>query len=329
MSARSAEERGAYIVERLLGSQGHVSGEDLAERLGVSRTAVWNCVSGLKRLGLQIESQPHLGYRLAAEPDILLPAVVRHGLAAAVIGRRVVHLESASSTSDEAERLAREGEAEGTVVIAEGQTAGRGRMGRAWRSPRGKGIYLSIILRPALVPSRASFLTLCGAVAAQRAISACAPGVRASLKWPNDVMIGGRKVCGILTELTTEADRINHAVVGVGINANHAASHLHGVPGATSLRIETGSAVSRPALARGFLEAFDENYSLLAAGRRAEIVERWLAASETVGRRVRVASFQGECWEGVATGLDDDGCLLVRLDTGMTRRATGGDVALL
>ena len=174
MSARSAEERGAYIVERLLGSQGHVSGEDLAERLGVSRTAVWNCVSGLKRLGLQIESQPHLGYRLAAEPDILLPAVVRHGLAAAVIGRRVVHLESASSTSDEAERLAREGEAEGTVVIAEGQTAGRGGWGGPGVPARKRDLPLHHP-EAALVPSRASFLTLCGAVAAQRR-SRRAPG---------------------------------------------------------------------------------------------------------------------------------------------------------
>lgn len=329
MSARPPEDREGIIVERLLETPGHVSGEELAHRLRISRTAVWNCVSGLKRLGFQIESQPHLGYRLAAEPDVLLPSVVRHGLDTSVIARRVVHLERASSTNDEAERLAREGAPDGTVVIAEEQTAGRGRVGREWRSPRGKGIYLSVVLRPALPPARVSFLTLCGAVAAQQAIASCAPGVRASLKWPNDVLVGGRKVCGILTELTTEADRIHHGVVGVGMNANHAPGDLAGITAATSLRIETGAAVSRPALARAFLKALDAQYALLAAGRYAEIIDRWLGASETVGRRVRVSSLSGERWEGVATGLDDDGCLLVRLDTGLTRRATGGDVALL
>lgn len=329
MTPHPAEDREGVIIGRLMDSPGFVSGEEIAHRLRISRTAVWNYVSGLKRLGLAIESQPHLGYRLAAEPDVLLPAVVRHGLDTALIGRGVLHFERASSSSDEAERLARQGEPEGTVVIAEEQTAGRGRMGREWRSPGRRGIYLSVILRPTLSPARVSFLTLCSAVAAQQAIAACAPGIRASVKWPNDVIIGEKKVCGILTELTTEADRINHAVVGVGINANHSREDLAGVPAATSLRIETGGEVSRPAIARAFLQSLDAQYTLLRGERYAEIIDRWLDASATVGRRLRVASLSGERWEGVATGLDDDGCLLLRLDTGMTRRVTGGDVTLL
>jgi BirA family biotin operon repressor/biotin-[acetyl-CoA-carboxylase] ligase len=329
MTVHPAEDREGIIIERLLGSPGYISGEEIAQRLRISRTAVWNHVSALKRLGFQIESQPHLGYRLAAEPDVLLPAVVRHELDTDLIARRIVHLDRAASSSDEAERLARQGEPEGTVVIVEEQTAGRGRVGREWRSPRRRGIYLSVILRPALSPARVSFLTLCSAVAAQQAIQACAPAVQVSVKWPNDVLIGGRKVCGILTELTTEADRINHAVVGVGMNANHSPEDLAGIPAATSLRIETGGEVSRPALARAFLRSLDAQYALLGGERYAEIIDRWLDASATVGRRVRVVSLSGERWEGVATGLDDDGCLLLRLDTGMTRRVTGGDVTLL
>ena len=329
MTSRPGDDREDAILERLLRADGYVSGEEIAQHLRISRTAVWNHVSALKRIGLEIESQPHLGYRLAAEPDLLLPAVLRHGLKSELIGRAIVYFERTSSSNDEAERLARGGEPEGTVVVAEEQTAGRGRVGREWRSPRHRGIYLSLILRPALSPARVSFLTLCSATAAQRAIEACAPGLQASVKWPNDVLVGGRKVCGILTELGTEADRINHAVLGVGMNVNHEPEDLEGIPAATSLRIETGGELSRPALARAFLEEFDIQYALLRAGRHTEIIGRWLDASVTIGRRMRVVSLAGGRWEGVATGLDDDGRLLLRLDNGLTRRVTGGDVTLL
>lgn len=322
---RSTEDR---IIYRLISAQGYVSGEEIAHALRISRTAVWNHVAHLKGLGFEIESLPHLGHRLVALPDKLLPSLVSHELKVRLMGRRIVHFDETSSSSDEADRLAGSGEPAGTVVIAEKQTAGRGRMGRVWHSTAGKGIYLSVILRPALPPARTSFITLCSAIAAREAIQ-LRTGLRAYLKWPNDVLIAGRKACGILTELKTEADRIDYAIVGMGINVNQTAAHLQGLPEATSLKIETGGDVSRLELTQSFLGVFDRIYQILVEERYGEIIDLWLDASETIGRRIVIQPFSGEKTEGVATGLDEDGCLLVRLDNGLTRRITGGDVRLL
>lgn len=322
---QSPEDR---IIHHLVNAAGYVSGEEIAHELRISRTAIWNHVNDLKRIGFRIESQPHLGYRLVALPDRLLPALVTNGLKTKSIGKRVVHFARTASSNDEAERLARAGEKDGTAVIAEEQTAGKGRMGRVWHSPKGKGIYLSIILRPPLPPARVSFLTLCSAISAVEAIRGCAD-LRAFVKWPNDVLVSGKKVCGILTELGTEADRINHAIVGVGINANQDAPDLAGLPAATSLKIERGEEVPRLELTRAFLESMDGNYALLRAEEYGKIIDRWLDVSETIGKRILTQSLSGERWEGVASGLDEDGCLLLRLDGGMTKRITGGDVTIL
>ncbi|MCX6356778.1 MAG: biotin--[acetyl-CoA-carboxylase] ligase [Candidatus Aureabacteria bacterium] len=316
------------IIHCLLGVRTHISGEEIARLLRVSRTAVWNHVSKLRSRGFRIESVPHLGHRLVEAPDLLLPSLVAYGLETRVAGRRIVYCERTTSSSDVAEQLARAGEPEGTVVIAEEQTKGRGRIGRHWHSPVGKGIYLSLIVRPSLSPAKVSFLTLLSAVCAQESIADFA-GVRAFLKWPNDVLVAGGKVCGILTELNTEADRINYAIVGVGINVNHSAQDLHGVPGATSLRLEAGTEISRLGLLQSFLRAFDRRYMRLREERYKEIRDAWLEASATVGRRVAVKSLAGEGCEGIATGIDEDGCLLLRLDNGTTRRVTGGDVTLV
>ncbi|MCX6353324.1 MAG: biotin--[acetyl-CoA-carboxylase] ligase [Candidatus Aureabacteria bacterium] len=321
----STEDR---IIHRLVGAQGFISGEEIAHDLRISRTAVWNHVAHLKETGFEIESFPHLGHRLLTLPDKLLPALVSHDLKTRLMGRSIMYFEETTSTSDEADRLARKGERAGSVVIAEKQTSGRGRMGRVWESPVGKGVYLSIILRPALPPARISFITLSSAIAARNAIQQCA-GLRAFLKWPNDLLISGKKACGILTEIKTEADRIDYAIVGVGMNVNQTLFQLQGLPEATSLRVETGVAVSRLEIAKAFLEAFDHTYTILMEGGYKEIIDLWLGASETIGRRIIVRSLSGEKSEGVATGLDEDGCLLLRLDTGMTKRITGGDVRIV
>jgi BirA family biotin operon repressor/biotin-[acetyl-CoA-carboxylase] ligase len=327
-SRQQPDPRDDVIIHYLMDAPGYVSGEEMAQQLRISRTAVWQHVNSLKALGFVIESQPHLGYKLVHVPDKMLPALIEKGLDTACIGKRIAYLERTTSTSDEAEKFARHGEPEGTVVVAEDQTAGRGRVGRAWRSTRGKGIYLSIILRPALPPARIAFLTLCSAVAAAEAINRCCD-LKAFVKWPNDVILSGKKISGILTELSTEADRINFAVVGVGINVNQERGDLRGLPGASSLKIESGREFSRLDLTRAFLESFDRAYGLLLGERYREIIERWLRVSKTVGRRIRVESFAGGRCEGVATGLDDDGCLLLRLDNGMTKRITGGDVSII
>ena len=294
----------------------------------MSRTAIWNHVNNLKKIGFRIESQPHLGYQLVAIPDRLLPALILNSLKTKLIGRKIFHYPKTTSSNDEAEKLARMGEHEGAVIIAEEQTSGKGRVGRVWHSPKGKGIYLSVILRPQLPPARVSFLTLCSAISAAEAIHRCS-GLRAFVKWPNDVLLSGKKACGILTELATEADRINYAIVGVGINVNQEISDLAGLTMATSLKIEKRGEVSRLELTKAFLESLDSNYALLLNERYGEIIDRWLQVSETIGKRILAESLSGKRWEGVATGLDEDGCLLLRLDNGMTKRITGGDVSIL
>ncbi len=329
MTSRPGDDREDAILERLLRADGYVSGEEIAQHLRISRTAVWNHVSALKRIGLEIESQPHLGYRLAAEPDLLLPAVLRHGLKSELIGRAIVYPNEPPRATTRRSGWPGAASPRGRSSSPRNRPRGGGGWGGSGASPRHRGIYLSLILRPALSPARVSFLTLCSATAAQRAIEACAPGLQASVKWPNDVLVGGRKVCGILTELGTEADRINHAVLGVGMNVNHEPEDLEGIPAATSLRIETGGELSRPALARAFLEEFDIQYALLRAGRHTEIIGRWLDASVTVGRRMRVVSLAGGRWEGSRPGWTTTAALLLRLDNGLTRRVTGGDVTLL
>ena len=321
----SPEER---IIHHLVNASGYVSGEEIAHELRISRTAIWNHVNDLKKIGFKIESQPHLGYRLVALPDRLLPALVANGLKTESIGKKIFYYTRTTSSNDEAEKLSRAGGWDGTVVITEEQTAGKGRVGRVWHSSKGKGIYLSIILRPQLPPTRVSFLTLCSAISAAEALQRCA-GVRAFVKWPNDVLISGKKVCGILTELATEDDRINYAIVGVGINANQDTPDLAGLKTATSLKIAKGEEVSRLGLTRAFLESMDGNYALLLAEEYGKIIDRWLDVSETIGKRILAQSLSGERWEGVATGLDEDGCLLLRLDGGMTKRITGGDVSIL
>jgi len=322
---QSAEDK---IIRHLITASGYVSGEEIARELRISRTAIWNHVNNLKKNGFRIESQPHLGYQLVALPDKLLPALVLNGLKTDLIGRKIIHYARTTSSNDEAEKLARTGEREGVVIIAEEQTSGKGRVGRVWHSPKGKGIYLSVVLRPQLPPARVSFLTLCSAISAAEAIHRSA-GLRAFVKWPNDVLVSGKKACGILTELATESDRINYAIVGVGINVNQEASDLADLKMATSLKIEKGKEVSRLELTRAFLESLDSNYALILHEHYGEIIDRWLQVSATIGKRILAESLSGEKWEGVATGLDEDGCLLLRLDNGMTRRITGGDVSIV
>jgi BirA family biotin operon repressor/biotin-[acetyl-CoA-carboxylase] ligase len=316
------------IIQFLIGQAGYFSGEEIARRLRISRTAVWNHIHNLKKLGFAIESLPHLGYKLVRSPDKLLPTLVSIGLKSNLIGNRIYHFDTVTSSSDEADRFAKRGEPEGAVIIAEEQTAGRGRMGRTWHSTSGKGVYLSVILRPSLSPTRIPFLTLCAAISVTDAIRGCT-GLKAFVKWPNDVLISDKKVSGILSELSTEADRINYAIVGVGINANNLREDFPAGLNATSLKIETGRSISRLELTRLFLRILDENYALLLRGDYSELIEQWLRVSATIGRRVRIETTTGRFREGVATGLDDDGCLLLRLDSGMTQRITGGDVYIV
>ena len=309
---------------------GIVSGEELSCVLHVSRTAVWKQIKTLKELGFTITAVPSRGYRLLESPDLLIPAEIAAGLGTERIGAsRLLCFRETDSTNEVAFRLAEEGAEEGTVVLAEAQRRGKGRLGRHWESPPGVNLYCSVILRPPILPHRASQLTFLSAVAVARAVAATTPLVPA-IKWPNDVLVGGRKVAGLLNEMSAETEKVNFIVLGIGININMERSQFppdlrHP---ASSLAIEAGGPVSRVAVTRALLAALDVLYdSYLSAG-YGPVRNEWLARSAMAGRRVRV-SFQESEVSGEVEGIDDDGALLMRCDDGRSERVLAGDVTLL
>ena len=268
------------------------------------------------------------GWRLQAVPDRLFPREIRAGLACSLLGRTIVHHDVVGSTNDIARQLARQGAPEGTVVVAEAQTAGRGRLGRGWQAAPGTGLLLSVVLRPTLAAQRLAWLPVLAGVAAARAIGR-ASGLHCGLKWPNDLLLDGRKVAGILVEMHSEADRAHLVVVGIGINVNQTAAELTGklARSATSLALAAGRPVGRVALAQALLEELEEGYRLLLAGGWPIIRERWTAGSATLGRRVR-AVVGDRVLSGVATGLDESGALVVETSQGV-QRVWAGEVALV
>ncbi len=305
-----------------------VSGEELARRLTVSRTAVWKRICALRADGYAIESHRRLGYRLTAVPDRPLPAEIRRGLNTRILGREIHHFESVTSTQDVARRLAAQGAVEGTVVVAESQTAGRGRRGRDWHSPPGAGLWLSVVLRPDLLPAQVPLLTLAAGVAAARAITEAA-GVSPGLKWPNDLLVDDRKVGGILAEMSGQQDGIDHVILGVGINVG-AGPDLFPPElrdRAVSLARCAAREVSRIDLCRWLLVALEEVYLRLAAGESAAVLEEWRRASITLGRRVAVI-LPAETVVGQALDLSPDGGLVLALPGGGTRTFLAGEVSL-
>lgn len=302
-----------------------VSGEELSRAGDVSRAAVWKQIEKLREEGYQIIAQPHVGYRLVAPPDRLIPEELMWQLPTKIIGRRVYSYAETDSTMDLAHRLVDAGEPEGSVVVAEGQARGRGRLGRTWSSPKGQGIYASVIVRPKLQPASAPLLTLLAAVAVVRAIREAA-GVAAQIKWPNDVLVGERKVAGILTELTAELNQVHAAILGIGLNVNTPRSALPRL--ATSLALERGESCDRLAVARALFVALDDAYAELKRHGPTSLLAAWRAASMTVGRRVRVAC-EDRHVDGEATGVDDHGALLVRTDVGRIEAVTAGEVLLV
>ncbi|MCL0058549.1 biotin--[acetyl-CoA-carboxylase] ligase, partial [Dehalococcoidia bacterium] len=290
---------------------GRISGEELGQALGISRTAVWKHITALRREGYRIESSPGKGYSLVSTPDSLLPEEIKAGLRTNLLGQQIAYHRELTSTQDAAKALAAQGANEGTIVVAETQAAGRGRIGRGWASPPG-GVYLSIILRPAIKPSEALRFPLIAGVAAAQAIEQLT-GLKPRLKWPNDVILEGRKAGGILSEMSAETDRINYIVIGIGINVNSRRAHfpeeIAGI--ATSLREECGKEVSRVQLVQEILAQLESLYEDFQISGFEPIRERWKALSNTIGARVSVRG-EREQVEGAAIDIDEDGALILR-----------------
>lgn len=315
-------------AERILGwlreSGTPLSGEELARRLGCSRTAVWKHVASLRDAGYEIAGQRSAGYTLGAAPDRVSPAELAPHLTGT--WRNVVWETEIDSTQRLARELARAGATEGTTVVAEAQTGGRGRLGRTWHSPPGVNLYASIILRPPLPPPAVPQIALVAGLAVAEAIVA-ATGLAPRLKWPNDVLVDGRKVAGILTEMEAEMDRVHHVIAGIGVNVN-----VDGFPPdlaakATSLRLATGRRVDRAAFAAGLLAAFEARYGRFLGDGFAAMRGEWEACSSLTGKEVRVAASDGEV-VGRVLGLDDDGALRLEGPPGHVRRIVAGEVTL-
>ncbi|HLV89138.1 MAG TPA: biotin--[acetyl-CoA-carboxylase] ligase [Candidatus Sulfotelmatobacter sp.] len=300
-----------------------VSGTKIAQEISSTRSEVWRLIQQLRGMGVEVAGHPATGYQLRAVPDLLLPEMLRPLLRGTMFAAHLHHFYKIGSTNTAAIDAAAEGAPEGSVFLAEEQTAGRGRGSNAWQSPPSMGIYCSVVLRPALPPSDVLPLSLAAGLAVHAAIQKIDARVNPDLKWPNDVLIGGKKVCGILTEMNAEATRVRYVVVGIGINVNQASFPEE--LGATSLRLSGGSEWSRVELAAALLKSLEHEYRALTGEARARelILRRFAEHSSWVrGKNVRIEE-NGAAFEGVTEGLDARGFLLVRTASGLKTVLSG------
>jgi BirA family biotin operon repressor/biotin-[acetyl-CoA-carboxylase] ligase len=300
----------------------------VSRALGVTRAALWKQVQALRRLGYEIEATPRVGYRLVRAPDVPYPWELRGGLSTKRFGQQAHHFDTLESTQDEARRLADKGAPEGTLVVAETQGAARGRLGRAYASPMG-GLWFSLLLRPHRSPEAVIALSLLVAVGVHLGIEEVT-GLRPTVRWPNDLLLDGRKLVGILIEMDSEQDVLRHAIVGVGINVNVRMRDFPADvrPIATSLREALGRDVPRVALLQRILEHVEVLYDAYLERGPSPILDAWRALPTILGQRVAVEELR-ERWEGTALDLDGEGALLVRRDNGAVQRVLAGDVRII
>jgi len=304
----------AEIIRILKEADGKpVSGEELGERLGVSRAMVWKYISSLKEGGYEIESSPKTGYILKVVPDMLYPEEIKDGLNTTLIGNNIFYFAELESTNSFAKEMAKEAE-EGTVVIAESQKKGRGRLGRNWQSPKG-GVNLSVILKPNIPLDHAARLTLMTGLAAANTIRSL--GLDARIKWPNDVLIKDKKVCGILTEVDAEMEQVDYIIIGIGINANVNVDDFP--PGirenATSLQKELGTEVNRVEFVQKLLYEIEQQYIKFKTQEFSAILSEWINLSDTIGKNVTIMT-PSKMVEGKAIGITDTGAISVRTKDG-------------
>ncbi|MHB1390414.1 MAG: biotin--[acetyl-CoA-carboxylase] ligase [Thermoleophilia bacterium] len=312
---------------------GYTSGQAISKQLNISRSAVWKYVVKLREQGYVIEASPRKGYRLTRRPDRLLPAEIAPGLQTQVVGSRIVHEDRVDSTADLARRLIDESAPEGTVVIAEMQTHGRGRMGRVWQTPAHEAIALSVILYPDLPPTRTPLLSLAAALAVKKAVE---PVIRAvtgaetavRLKWPNDIYLGDRKLAGVLVEMATDMDRVKWVVVSIGLNVNNRFADADLAARATSLKAEFGRAFSRRDLLTAILTELDEVYELSRDVLGLETLRQEFGLYDVLqGKQVTVATPGGSV-SGRVTGIDPEGRLLVEHPDGVVEALFSGEATL-
>jgi BirA family biotin operon repressor/biotin-[acetyl-CoA-carboxylase] ligase len=302
-----------------------ISGARIAREIGVSRSTVWRLVERLRELGVKVKGQTATGYFLEKVSDIVTPDMLRQRLKGNLFGKRIYHFFKTDSTNRVAMELGHAGEPEGAVVLAEEQTAGRGRAGHAWHSERAAGIYVTLLLRPPLAPVQAPLLTMMAGLSAHAAVQAVS-GLSVDLKWPNDLLIGGKKVGGILTEMHAEPGQVRYVIVGIGLNVNQEKFPAELAATATSLRMETGKIQSRLELLVRLLREFESDYNRFLREGVGSVVQRFeKISSYASGKRVRVTNGT-ESYVGTTVGLGPEGLLRVQRDDGSLTTVIAGDV---
>lgn len=315
------------ILRFLKEAQDYLSGQELCEQLGVSRTAVWKVIRQLQEEGYEIEAVRNRGYRLADSGDVFTEAELESVISTRVAGRNLVFLDMVDSTNTRAKQLAEAGAPDGTLVVAETQSSAKGRRGRSWMAPSGSGVWFSLLLRPKIAPEHASMLTLVAAMAVEKGIRDLA-GIEGRIKWPNDIVIEGKKICGILTEMSADMDDVNHVVVGIGINANIREFPKELRDKATSLLLVSGQMVRRAALLNAVLLAWEEYY-----GKYLQTEDLSLLAAEYntrlagLGGMVRVLAPKRE-YTGISRGINHKGELLVEREDGTVTEVMSGEVSV-
>ena len=315
------------ILRYLKEADGYISGQELCERFQVSRTAVWKVVRQLEAEGYEIEAVRNRGYRLKTAGDILSQAEILSSIRGSWAGREILYLDEVDSTNTAAKKAAENGAVHGTLVVSERQTGGKGRRGRAWDSPRGTGIFMTLILRPNMAPVHASMLTLVAALAVADGIRECT-GAETLINWPNALVMSGKKICGILTEMSADPDCINYVAVGIGINVNmeEFPEEIRGV--AASIFTETGKKTKRSLLISAVMAAFERYYEVfMKTTDMSGLLEDYNGKLANCGRTVRVLDPAGE-YSGTAIGIDREGELLVEMEDTTVRRVLSGEVSV-
>ncbi|MDP3113043.1 MAG: biotin--[acetyl-CoA-carboxylase] ligase [Thermodesulfovibrionales bacterium] len=316
------------IIKMFKEKDGFLSGEEMSKRLGITRAAVWKKIVALREKDYEIEGSTAKGYRLLKTPEFSVEEL--RTLIRGEIGREIIFFESIGSTNTAALELAEKGAPHGTVVIADRQTKGKGRLGRTWVSPPKKNIYMSVILRPEIEPKDATLLTIMTAVSCAKGVMK-STGLKAEIKWPNDLMISNKKLGGILTEMKSDPDGIVFAVIGIGINVNSKTKKdfppdIQGI--ATSIKEELGKIQSRTFIIAEILKELEHWYNVLLNEGRKPLFDEWKRLSATLGRKVRVTAGDN-VFTGVAEDIDKGGMLILRLPSGMLKKISSGDLTMM
>lgn len=315
------------ILKVLRGTEGYISGQELCEQLGVSRTAVWKYMKQLKEEGYEIQAVQNKGYCLTEVPDVLGESEIKSRLDTRWAGQKVYFYDEIDSTNTQAKRLAEDGAPSGTLVVSDCQVKGKGRRGRTWESPRASAIYMTLMLRPQILPERASMLTLVMGLSVVQAIRSVLH-IETSIKWPNDVVLNRKKLVGILTEMNAQMDYIEYLVIGIGINANMGSFPQELQDKATSLQIELEHPVNRAELVAATMKCFEENYEIFEKTQDLSgLMEAYHAVLANYNQPVRVLE-PGNEYSGVARGINKKGELLVERDDGSVKTVYAGEVSV-